>query len=237
LNRNDEILNADMIEALEKSNGADEQTALGRLYYEGRYLTQDYKKARECFERALEKDPDFAEALDYLGYCHYYGREIPVDYETALACFEKSAEQGDRVGLYKLGDLYRDGKAVRQDRDHAMRLYSMALDHSTDDSPEIPGICLRIAELLLDRAQNYLEHPESVSTELALDAALNASEILGRSEARCWKLLSQGDPYAHLSLPGIKNQIDRSRIILGQMCESCNSRVFYPNAPGETKSE
>ena len=127
--------------------------------------------------------------------------------------------------------MYRDGRAVVEDRIQAMRLYTLALDCSEDDAPELPGICLRISELLLDRAQDYLDSDmEDVRRRtLALDAALNASEILGRSETLCWRLLSSGDPYAHLSLPGLFRQLTRSRQILGKLCPAANSDVTYPD--------
>ena len=223
--------NTDRLEQLSRAGDADAACRLGRIYYEGALLPQDYDRARSLFECALESDPDHTEALDYLGYCHYYGRNIPVDDEKALACFQKSAGLGDRIGLYKLGDMYSDGRAVVEDRIQAMRLYTLALDCSEDDAPELPGICLRISELLLDRAQDYLDSDMADVRQLtlALDAALNASEILGRSETLCWRLLSSGDPYAHLSLPGLFRQLTRSRQILGKLCPAANSDVTYPD--------
>lgn len=50
------------------------------------------------------------------------------DYQSALAIFSSAAEEGDAVGQYGLGAMYRDGDGVPQDYKAAVRWYTAAAE-------------------------------------------------------------------------------------------------------------
>ncbi|MEG1433068.1 MULTISPECIES: tetratricopeptide repeat protein [Eubacterium] len=182
-----------------KAGDAEAILALGRLYYEGFTVSQDYTTARHYFEQAADLGSEWA--LNYLGYCYYYGRAIPVDYEKAFYYFSKSGAKGNHCALYKLGDMYRDGLYVAADQEKALSYYRQAIDRITPERAEYPNICFRIGHCVLMAGDDGA-------------AALDALKWLHQAQEGCFYLLSQGDPYAHLSLPEIEKDIRRALSLL-----------------------
>ena len=50
------------------------------------------------------------------------------DYPEALRWYRKAAEQGDARAQYNLGNMYRNGRGVKQDNHEAMRWYRKAAE-------------------------------------------------------------------------------------------------------------
>ncbi len=108
-------------------NDGDALVIVGRLYYEGFLVEQDYTVAREYFKQAASLDNNWA--ILYCGYCFYYGRNILVDYEAAFRFFSRAAREGEEgyhCALYKLGDMYERGYYVHVDGQKARCLFSQA---------------------------------------------------------------------------------------------------------------
>ena len=57
----------------------------------------------------------FADAENQLGYMYVTGSGVAQDLRQAAVWYRKSADQGDSVGLYNTGLLYRDGNGTGQD--------------------------------------------------------------------------------------------------------------------------
>lgn len=98
---------------------------LGTMYYNGRVVEQDFRKAAHYYKIAA--DAGIPIALCNLGYCFYYGRHQDVDYEKAYEYFLKGALLHDDINcLYKIGDMYLNGYGVEQNKTYAFILYRRA---------------------------------------------------------------------------------------------------------------
>lgn len=98
---------------------------LGTMYYNGRVVEQDFKKAAHYYKIAA--DAGISTALCNLGYCFYYGRHQDVDYTKAYEYFLKGALLHNNINcLYKLGDMYLNGYGVEQNETYAFILYARA---------------------------------------------------------------------------------------------------------------
>lgn len=64
------------------------------------------------------------------------------DYQKALQLLKPLAEKGDPKAQYALGNMYRDGEGVTQNRDEALKWYNRAGDQGYVP-PEIPVPCCR----------------------------------------------------------------------------------------------
>jgi|GEM_PF-1251821 len=125
---------------------------LGTLYYEGRYVRQDYQKAYELYKIAA--DAGEPKAISNLGFCYYYGRHQEIDYEKAYEYFLKGALLfGDASCLYKLGDMYLQGYYVDKNERYAYQLYERAMfeAYGDDGRPQacIPDVMQRLGQCFL----------------------------------------------------------------------------------------
>ena len=98
--------------SLEKGD-ARVQLHFGVMYFEGKGVPQDYKKAEEWFRLSAEQGN--AEAQVLLGTMYASGRGVPQDYKEAVKWYRLSAEQGQAYAQYNLGNKYKLGQGVPQD--------------------------------------------------------------------------------------------------------------------------
>ena len=71
------------------------QWSLGRCYYKGIGVTQDYKEAVKWYTKAAEQG--YALAQSNLGVCYEEGTGVDKDEKEAVKWFTKSAEQGNEL--------------------------------------------------------------------------------------------------------------------------------------------
>ena len=145
---------AKVIECYEKCMKQDMPVAylqMGRLYYTGKFVEQDYKKAFELYKVAA--DAGLPRALCWCGYCFYYGRHQKTDYKEAYRYFDLGVQLGNDANcLYKLGDMYLNGYAVKKNELYAFKLYERALDvcrESKDGEACIADVQFRVGRCLL----------------------------------------------------------------------------------------
>lgn len=120
---------------------------LGALYYMGDLVEQDYVKAAELYEMAMNHD--CYQSIINLGYIWEYGRTGERDYQKAYQYYALAAALADSSeAAYKLGDMYSRGKFVERDMAKAYQLWSRSLDLA-EDIVEIAQPAIRIARLLL----------------------------------------------------------------------------------------
>jgi len=83
------------------------------MFYEtgGKGVPQDYEKARQCFEKALEHGP-YVLALLGLGRLFFFGRGVPRDYDIAHYYYSQLEENEEPVALLMLGLI-----SCRRDKD------------------------------------------------------------------------------------------------------------------------
>jgi TPR repeat protein len=92
---------------------AEAQFQLGRAYYEGKGVTQDFAQAVAWYEKAAKQG--YARTQNSLGYAYYEGKGVAQDFAHAVALWEKAAKQGFAQAQSNLGATYHDGKGVAQD--------------------------------------------------------------------------------------------------------------------------
>lgn len=173
---------------------------LGAMYYEGVFVTRDYKKAIHYYELATESD-DFEtqiRAWTNLGYCYYYGRDIPVDDEKAYNCYMCAAVQRDANALYKIGDMYRYGRYVKKDEKMALKFYEQALEEVYPNDPAYSDIVKRIGEFSL----------YGIGME---KDAFRALELLSEAEIKTYKKIRERDPFAVSLLPKIQRMLNEAK--------------------------
>ncbi len=81
----------------------------GRASYY-RYTPENLLEARKCLEKAIEIDPNFADAYGYLSYCHFFGwSQMSADFDDNLDRANELAEKGvaldnaSAIALTRLG--------------------------------------------------------------------------------------------------------------------------------------
>lgn len=121
---------------------------LGALYYMGDIVEQDYEKAAELYERAM--DAGCYQSIINLGYIYEYGRIGKPDHDKAYQLYSLAAALSpSSEALYKLGDMFSRGKAVPRDMRKAFALYKRSLQLAEGDV-EIAQPAIRLANILID---------------------------------------------------------------------------------------
>ena len=81
----------EMLQVAEQGN-AKAQFSLGKMYYEGQGVRQDYAEAARCYLKAAEQGDPVAQ--NNLGTMYAKGQGVRQDGEQAVQWFRKAAEQG-----------------------------------------------------------------------------------------------------------------------------------------------
>ena len=97
---------------------------LGRLYYLGEGVRQDYAEAVKWYRRGAELGN--AVSQHGLAVCYLNGRGIPKNATEAAKWFRKSAEQGYALAQHSLGACYVNGDGVRKDYNEAIKWFRKA---------------------------------------------------------------------------------------------------------------
>lgn len=130
---------------------------LGKLYYEGEVVEQNYQKAYELYQIAA--NAGILSAIHSCGYGFYYGRHQDIDYVKAYEYFSIGALlHNDATCLYKLGDMYLNGYSVDKNEDYAFILYQRALSccqENDGDAVCIADVQFRVGKCYLDGIGAY----------------------------------------------------------------------------------
>jgi TPR repeat protein len=103
---------------------AQSQIALGRMYWEGRDIPQDYGAALRMFEMAAAQGASGGQTG--LGTMYLNGYGVDKDYEAARKWFKLAADQGNGFAQLQLGHIYYEGTGVSQDFVQAYMWFSLA---------------------------------------------------------------------------------------------------------------
>ena len=112
---------------------------IGRRYYNGDGVAQDYAKAIEWFRQAAEQG--YATAQNNLGDCYYDGQGVTQDYAQAVSWYRKAAEQGDAAAQFRLGFCYEYGRGVSKDYTQAVSWYRKATERGNAKAQNNLGNC------------------------------------------------------------------------------------------------
>jgi TPR repeat protein len=119
----------------------DAQNELGRRYYMGDGLRQDFSQAARLFRKTAEKDDKYGQA--YLGTAYWEGKGVRQDYAEAARWFRRSAVQGFNYGQYGLGLALFQGSGISKDYFEAARWFQKAADGSYSPAWLTLGIMYR----------------------------------------------------------------------------------------------
>lgn len=101
---------------------------LGKCYYLGQGIAQNYYTALNWFRKSADKN--WAEAQYYIGRCYYYSQGFPnPDYSQAVLWLEKAAKQDFAETQYHLGICYEKGQGVKQSSEIARQWYEKAANN------------------------------------------------------------------------------------------------------------
>jgi TPR repeat protein len=107
-----------------EAGDASAQNELGLLYYEGKAVPQDHRKAREWFDKAVKQG--HAGAQVNLGTLYLHGEGAPQSSQMALLWFGQAAGQEDPLAFANLGLMYAQGYGVLQDFVQAHKWYNLS---------------------------------------------------------------------------------------------------------------
>lgn len=133
---------------------------LGCRYYMGDLVSQDYGRAAELYEMAM--DAGSYQSIINLGYIWEYGRTGERNYEKAFRYYALAASlEPSSEAVFKLGDMYARGEYVERNVKRAYRLWRRSYDLADEESlTEQAQPAARLGLLLLndgDRAAVGLE--------------------------------------------------------------------------------
>jgi uncharacterized protein len=107
-----------------EAGNASAQYRLGLLYDGGVGVPQNYRQAKEWFEKAAKQGHVGAQAD--LGTLYLRGAGAPQSAQMALFWFRRAAEQGDVLSFAQLGWMYAEGLGVLQDSIQAHMWYNLS---------------------------------------------------------------------------------------------------------------
>jgi len=102
---------------------------LGDLFFKGRHVPQDYKKAVVWFRTAIQAN--VPHTYYKLGECFYYGLGMEQNFAKAFDSFMKGTIGAD-MNQIMLGDMYRKGEFVECDEAVAFEVYKRAFDDASN---------------------------------------------------------------------------------------------------------
>ena len=93
---------------------------LGMLYYEGKFIPKDRRKALECLEASA---PRSANGACMAGVLYYTGEGGVQDYARAVQLLEDARARGADYGMDMLADCYLFGRGCQRDPQRALHLF------------------------------------------------------------------------------------------------------------------
>lgn len=114
---------AAIAEVEHECSGGDQKScfALGKLYFQGKELAQDYDKAAKYLELACRDGS--ADACGLLGEMYLQPFGLPQDITRGLGLMEKSCDRGSLEGCSVLARVLMEGRHKAKDLERAMKLW------------------------------------------------------------------------------------------------------------------
>ena len=102
------------------------QHQIGKMYYDGKGVSQNYTEAMNWFRKAAERG--YAKSQNNVGAMYYEGSGVNQNYAEAVNWYRKAAEQGLATAQYNLGVRYEYGQGVSQNYSEAEKWYRKAAE-------------------------------------------------------------------------------------------------------------
>jgi TPR repeat protein len=108
---------------------AEAQTALGVMYIDGKYVHNDFAKARALLEKAAAANCECSGSAQYhLGLIYDNGYGVPADKTKAIGYYVQAAAKDYPSALNNLGYAYRHGEGVKKDLTKATAYFAQAAE-------------------------------------------------------------------------------------------------------------
>ncbi|TYB30471.1 MAG: sel1 repeat family protein [Candidatus Mcinerneyibacterium aminivorans] len=104
------------------------QNMLGKLYYYGKGVPEDYKKAAYWFEKSA--DWGNAESQLYTGHIYYNGMGVTKNIYKAFKYFREAAYNGEGEAQGKVGLMYLHGIGVEKNKEEARYWFKQCLENT-----------------------------------------------------------------------------------------------------------
>ena len=98
--------------------------SIGHMYRYGEGVEQDYTKALEWYNKAVNAGN--ASAMYSIGYMYDYGEGVEQDYSKALEWYNKAANAGNSAAMNNIGYMYEFSEGVEQDYTKALEWFKKA---------------------------------------------------------------------------------------------------------------
>ena len=109
--------------------------SLGRRYYNGEGVEQNYYQAVYWYQKAASKE--HVMALAELGHCYYTGQGVSANCQEAVKCWTKAASYNNMYSQRMLGMCYEKGDGVTKNFDVAVNWYKLAARQGEEKAQEI----------------------------------------------------------------------------------------------------
>ncbi len=118
---------------------AEAQCDLGRCYWSGKGVEQDFKEAARLFR--LAADQGNAEGQCSLAALYERGEGVEQDFKEAARLYDLAANQGHAQAQNNLGFLYINGHSIERDVKKAVGLFRLAADQGFAPGQNSLGYC------------------------------------------------------------------------------------------------
>lgn len=118
-----------MQQSLENNNNQNAYL-LGQLYYSGRFVKQDFTKAKNIFEKIPTDD----RAMTMLGNLYFMGLGVAQNYSKAVSYYQDAANKGNSVAMYSLGLAYLNGAGIKKNKQKALDWFYKVIQKN--DNPD-----------------------------------------------------------------------------------------------------
>jgi TPR repeat protein len=119
--------------------------SLSGCYIDGMYVKQDFGKALDWLEKAVEAGN--ADALQGIGNMYFNGQGVPKDYVMAAQYFQQAADLNNGYALRFLANMYEVGLLgpSNPEKAGALRLRAEQVDPDASRVPESVAFFRRVA--------------------------------------------------------------------------------------------
>lgn len=139
------------------------QYSMGKSYYFGKGVPQDYEKAFAYYQKVAEKNPDWV-AFE-MGFFYLTGRGTRKDEKKAHEWFSRKKALYD---LIQMGEIYREGILVEKELKKAFQYYSKAVEAGNPNGYFYLGRAYATGEGVSQNGKKALEwYGKSVKAGLA----------------------------------------------------------------------
>jgi len=116
---------------------AEAEFVLGKAFYTGNGVPQDYAKAFDLYQKSANQG--FAKAQNNLASMYGKGEGVKADPKAAAEWYRKAAEQGSVYAQINLAEVLKAGAGVPKDYKEAAEWYQKAADQGTFEAYTLLG--------------------------------------------------------------------------------------------------